>query len=59
MKGWRTILLNVGGAILQVAAALKFANPEVNMILGLVQSVGGVILRVVTNTPVGQSTPSA
>ena len=59
MKGWRTIVFNVISVVILVANNAATVPYIPHQILETVIVVGNLILRFVTTTPVGQSTPSA
>ena len=58
MKGWRTILLNIGVAVFAVLEAADWTamlgNDKAAWIVAAVAGVN-MALRVATNTPVGRS----
>ena len=73
LKGWRTILFNtVMGLIAvlrvfgsdidvtaeQVDAALASVESTANLVIALVTVIGNALIRMFTDTPVGQSEPA-
>lgn len=59
MKGWRTLAFNAAGALLGVAATFDWTgalhNPTAAGAIVTGITVGNMVLRSLTNTPVGQS----
>lgn len=56
MKGWRTVLFNVVGVATMTATQFgEILPPKALPYIGLGIGVGNIILRTVTNTPVGQA----
>lgn len=59
MKGWRTVMFNILG-MATLAATSEYAAvipPKAQPYVALGITVGNIVLRTVTTTPIGQSTP--